>query len=257
MKHKALKPGLVFQPWWILTPLEPTKAIVVSSSRSTTRYLSTSTTMPTSTQKRPRQDADSPGSLSESASLKRHRKNASTPSLQSSDRVTSPINSDSGTGTSTSSSSPGSSSDENSHDRPRASNLVYRRRARVRERREEAEEDDNTSSDESSSPESASSDVDSDSDTDEDDKSSSERETPLPRLPVLQKPQIHRVNRDPDLLARVSSFLPRMKAANDSLQRSIAEGRSADLRVDHVGEGYEGSYIEMVCCVLSASMLVS
>lgn len=203
--------------------------------------------MPTSTRKRVRQDVDSPGSLSKAAFPKRPRMGDQTPSLPSSDRITSPITSRTSSSSSSSSSS-GTSGNEGSHAPSRASDPIYRRRARARQPREEAEGD--TSSDESTSPESASSDVDTDTDDDEDDKKTSETEEVVPRLLALRKPQIHRVDRQPDLLERVSSFLPRMKAANDNLQQAIAAGRGDDMRVDNAGERNEGRYIEMVCCVL-------
>lgn len=171
---------------------------------------------------------------------------ANQPALQSSDRATSPITSR--TASMTSSSSPGTSDDErNGHMPARASGLTRQRNSQPQPRGADDDgDDDDTSSDESTSSESASSNEEHDEEENEEEE---ENDPSVPRLPAMQKPRIHRVDKQkqPDLLARVSSFLPRMKDANDSLQRDIAAGRASDVMVDDVGEGHEGRYIEMVC----------
>ncbi|RMJ24676.1 hypothetical protein PHISP_04440 [Aspergillus sp. HF37] len=192
--------------------------------------------MPASTQKRPRQYALSePGSPKRPRTITMGHSSPKQPALQSSDRATSPITSRTAT---SSSSSPGTSDDErNAHTPARASSLTRQRNTQPQPRGQG--EDDDISSDESTSSESASSDEERDEDEEE------ENDPSVPRLPAMQKPQIHRVDKQPGLLARVSSFLPRMKDANDSLQRDIAAGRASDVMVDDVGDGHEGRYIEM------------
>ncbi|KAL5366357.1 hypothetical protein BJX96DRAFT_160808 [Aspergillus floccosus] len=76
-------------------------------------------------------------------------------------------------------------------------------------------------------------------------KSDDGRDQALPRIPARQKPRIHHVKRDGDLLARISAFLPQMKNANDALQREIEAGRAKELRLDEVDDQDEGQYIEM------------
>jgi hypothetical protein len=169
---------------------------------------------------------------------------ANQPALQSSDRATSPITSR--TASMTSSSSPGTSDDErNGHMPARASGLTRQRNSQPQPRGAD-DDDDDTSSDESTSSESASSGEERDGEENEEEE---ENDPSVPRVPATQKPRIHRVDKQkqPDLLARVSSFLPRMKDANDSLQRDIAAGRASDVMVDDVDDEHEGRYIEMVC----------
>ncbi|PYH46342.1 NOPCHAP1/New4 family protein [Aspergillus saccharolyticus JOP 1030-1] len=78
----------------------------------------------------------------------------------------------------------------------------------------------------------------------------------IPRIPAIPKPNIRRVQQSPDLLSRLSAFLPQMKTANEQLEREIAAGRAKDIRLDDVmdvgeedeEEGQEGDgkqYIEM------------
>ncbi|RHZ71835.1 hypothetical protein CDV55_108628 [Aspergillus turcosus] len=67
----------------------------------------------------------------------------------------------------------------------------------------------------------------------------------LPRISAQQKPRIHRMAKEPDLLSRLSAFLPKMKSANEDLEREIAAGRGKDLQLDEVENQEEGQYIEM------------
>lgn len=77
-------------------------------------------------------------------------------------------------------------------------------------------------------------------------KSDDGRDQALPRIPARQKPRIQHVERDGNLLARISAFLPQMKNANDELQREIEAGRAKEIRLDEVDDQNEGQYIEMV-----------
>lgn len=52
------------------------------------------------------------------------------------------------------------------------------------------------------------------------------------------------MTKEPDLLSRLSAFLPKLKSANEDLQREIAAGRGKDLQLDEVDQE-EGQYIEM------------
>ncbi|PYI16687.1 hypothetical protein BO99DRAFT_216811 [Aspergillus violaceofuscus CBS 115571] len=91
-------------------------------------------------------------------------------------------------------------------------------------------------------------------------------DTTIPRIPALPKPNIHRVQQTPDLLSRLSAFLPQMKTANEQLERDIAAGRAKDIRLDDAmdedededeGEGEDDGqadgkrYIEMVGYIFS------
>lgn len=72
-------------------------------------------------------------------------------------------------------------------------------------------------------------------------------EAAIEYVPARAKPRIHRVQTDSGILSRVSSFLPKLKAANEDLQRDIAAGRAKDVVMDDVDEEQgEGQYIEMV-----------
>lgn len=50
---------------------------------------------------------------------------------------------------------------------------------------------------------------------------------------------------DSELLSRLNAFLPKMKNANEDLQKEIEAGRVGDLVLDNADEGGE-QYIEMV-----------
>ncbi|KAF7113618.1 hypothetical protein CNMCM5793_002974 [Aspergillus hiratsukae] len=67
----------------------------------------------------------------------------------------------------------------------------------------------------------------------------------LPRISAQQKPRIHRMAKEPGLLSRLSAFLPKMKSANEDLEREIAAGRGKDLQLDEEENQEEGQYIEM------------
>ncbi|KAJ5082577.1 hypothetical protein N7532_011620 [Penicillium argentinense] len=66
----------------------------------------------------------------------------------------------------------------------------------------------------------------------------------IPNVPGRPKPQIHRMEGGSDLMARLSAFLPKMKEANEDLEKEIAAGRGSDLLLDAV-EGDGKDYIEM------------
>lgn len=70
----------------------------------------------------------------------------------------------------------------------------------------------------------------------------------IPSVPGRPKPQIHRVEGGSDLLSRISTFLPKMKDANESLEREIAAGRGKSMILDEVDDEDGKDYIEMVCC---------
>ncbi|KAJ5832163.1 hypothetical protein N7474_000474 [Penicillium riverlandense] len=57
-------------------------------------------------------------------------------------------------------------------------------------------------------------------------------EPQLPNITGRPKPQIRRMDGDSGLLSRLSSFLPQMKDANESLQKDIAAGRAGDVVLD-------------------------
>jgi hypothetical protein len=70
----------------------------------------------------------------------------------------------------------------------------------------------------------------------------------LPHIGGRPKPRIHRMKGDSELLSRLNAFLPKMKSANEDLQKEIEAGRAGDLVLDNADEGGE-QYIEMVCFV--------
>lgn len=67
----------------------------------------------------------------------------------------------------------------------------------------------------------------------------------LPHVAGRPKPRIHRMKGDSELLSRISAFLPKMKVANEDLQRRVAAGQAEDLVLDNATESGE-QYIEMV-----------
>lgn len=113
----------------------------------------------------------------------------------------------------------------------------------------EEEETSSLGEDETSS-DSSSSESDGNDDADEDNGAES-AETPIPYVPGRPKPRIYRVNQDSDILSRVSSFLPKLRSANEALQREIDAGRAKDVKLDEVDGDEEGQYIEMVSDGLS------
>ena len=70
--------------------------------------------------------------------------------------------------------------------------------------------------------------------------------TSIPNVPRHQKPNIQRMEGGSDLLARLSAFLPKMKDANESLEKQIAAGHGQDIIMDSVDETDGKDYIEMV-----------
>ncbi|KOC13712.1 hypothetical protein AFLA70_73g004030 [Aspergillus flavus AF70] len=109
---------------------------------------------------------------------------------------------------------------------------------------DDSDDDDYTSSSGSDSDEDDVVDDEEDA-QDRDVKSDNGSDHSLPRIPAPQKPQIHRIEKNPDLLSRLSAFLPQMKSANDKLQQEIEAGRGKDLRLDEVDDEADGQFIEM------------
>ncbi|GAB1196465.1 hypothetical protein APSETT444_005736 [Aspergillus pseudonomiae] len=108
----------------------------------------------------------------------------------------------------------------------------------------DSDDDDYTSSSGSDSDEDDEVDAE-EEDQDHDVKSDNGSDHTLPRIPAPQKPQIHRIDKNSDILSRLSAFLPQMKSANDKLQQEIEAGRGKDLRLDEVDDQTDGQYIEM------------
>ncbi|KAE8352326.1 hypothetical protein BDV28DRAFT_135286 [Aspergillus coremiiformis] len=117
--------------------------------------------------------------------------------------------------------------------------------ARISAEQDESDSDDYTSSSGSDSEEDDDNDNDNDDNHEHDVKSDNGSDHSIPHLPARQKPQIHRIEKNPDLVSRLSAFLPQMKNANDELQREIEAGRAKDLRLDEVDDQIDGQYIEM------------
>ncbi|KAJ5578164.1 uncharacterized protein N7459_007128 [Penicillium hispanicum] len=67
----------------------------------------------------------------------------------------------------------------------------------------------------------------------------------IPNVSARQKPRIQRIEGGSDLMARLSAFLPKMKDANESLEKEIAAGRGQDVMLDSVNEADGKDYIEM------------
>lgn len=196
-----------------------------------------------SSQKRSRQDDDQEN-LPDNTLPKRPRMNN-----PSSEPTAAPISSRNQATSPSSSSSAETNGKNANHDRARTSNTQYPHRfiARQRNTQESSDATSPSSSEESTSSEGTSSDEDDDPDSDEDaNVNGSDGEPSLPQIPGRQKPRIHRVEKNSDILSRVSAFLPQMKDANESLEREIAAGRGKDLRLDDVDDEHEGRYIEMV-----------
>lgn len=114
-----------------------------------------------------------------------------------------------------------------------------------------SDDDDPTSSSGTSSSESES---ESEQSSEEDDESvhhetgttTTADTTSIPNVSSRRKPNIHRTQGGSDLLARLSAFLPKMKNANESLEKEIAAGRGQDVILDSVDEADGKDYIEMV-----------
>ncbi|PYI08633.1 hypothetical protein BO78DRAFT_459710 [Aspergillus sclerotiicarbonarius CBS 121057] len=124
---------------------------------------------------------------------------------------------------------------------PAASAHHLRHTANSTSKDSEEDEDDYTSS-------SGSSDSESDEDDEPNTNGNPESKPPsddIPRIPSIPKPRIHRIEKNPDLLSRLSSFLPQMKTANEHLEQEIAAGRAKDVQMDDLDDDEEGQYIEM------------
>ncbi|KAJ5917605.1 hypothetical protein N7466_011159 [Penicillium verhagenii] len=63
----------------------------------------------------------------------------------------------------------------------------------------------------------------------------------IPNISGRPKPQIQKMKGNSELLARLSAFLPKMKSANEDLEKEIAAGK--DVVMDEVDENKD--YIEM------------
>ncbi|KAJ5166890.1 uncharacterized protein N7482_005671 [Penicillium canariense] len=116
------------------------------------------------------------------------------------------------------------------------------------ERRALSSDDDPTSSSGSSSSESESEGEDSE---DSDEAMHDENDAPVPapapsvsNIAGRPKPNIQRMERGSDILSRLSTFLPKMKDANEDLEREIAAGRGQDMVLDAVEDDGK-DYIEM------------
>ncbi|KAJ5960636.1 uncharacterized protein N7479_007786 [Penicillium vulpinum] len=66
----------------------------------------------------------------------------------------------------------------------------------------------------------------------------------LPHIAGRPKPRIHRMKGDSEILSRLTAFLPKIKDANEDLQRQIEAGKAGDLVLDNADEN-GGQYIEM------------
>ena len=78
---------------------------------------------------------------------------------------------------------------------------------------------------------------------------SSSNTSSMPHVHGRPKPRIQKMDANSDLMARLSAFLPKMKTANEDLEKEIAEGRGKDVVLDDVDDGKD--YIEMVSCMQS------
>lgn len=112
-------------------------------------------------------------------------------------------------------------------------------------------EDDESSTEPTSSSGSS---IDSSSDDDDEQENHHEEEKEgkedIHTVPSPMKPRIHRIEKNNNILNRITAFLPQMKNANEDLQRELAAGRGRDMQLDEAGEDEEGEgegrYIEMV-----------
>ncbi|KAJ5658412.1 uncharacterized protein N7484_002061 [Penicillium longicatenatum] len=72
-------------------------------------------------------------------------------------------------------------------------------------------------------------------------KATSANKSSIPNVSGRPKPQIHKMQGNSELLARLSAFLPQMKSANEELEKDIAAGK--DVVMDDEDENKD--YIEM------------
>lgn len=124
-----------------------------------------------------------------------------------------------------------------------------------------SDDDDETSSDDPTSSSGSDSSIESSDDSEEEEneqeaenqeEQEQEDNGTIPSIPVRQKPRIHRIEKNNDILSRLTAFLPQMKSANEDLERELAAGRGKELQVDDADEEGEERYIEMVrwVCIL-------
>ena len=125
---------------------------------------------------------------------------------------------------------------------------------------EDEDEDDETSTDpsssDSSSVDSSSEDEDDDEQEQEQNPQNQEENNAIPSLQPRQKPRIHRVEKNNDILSRITAFLPQMKTANEELERELAAGRGKEVQLDDADEQDDGRYIEMVCFTITICYFV-
>jgi hypothetical protein len=114
------------------------------------------------------------------------------------------------------------------------------------------DEDEHTSEDETSSSGSLSSASSAESESEdeliaEEDSSHEQEHEGIAYVPGRPRPRIQRIQGldQSDLMSRLSSFLPQLRAANEGLEREIVSGNASDVRMDDVQDGDE-QYIEMV-----------
>ncbi|KAJ5717125.1 hypothetical protein N7488_002771 [Penicillium malachiteum] len=72
---------------------------------------------------------------------------------------------------------------------------------------------------------------------------SSATSSSIPHVQGRPKPRIRKMEGNSELLARLSAFLPKMKSANEDLEKEIAAGRGKDVVLDEVDD--DKDYIEM------------
>lgn len=121
-----------------------------------------------------------------------------------------------------------------------------------------ASDDDPTSSSGSSSSESESEEESEDEDEEMHDEPETSRPTQASSIPHVAgrpKPNIHRMEGGSDLLSRLSSFLPKMKNANEDLEKEIAAGRGQEMILDSVDDDGK-DYIEMVRGITSSASIL-
>ncbi|KAF3483199.1 uncharacterized protein GIQ15_02523 [Arthroderma uncinatum] len=108
---------------------------------------------------------------------------------------------------------------------------------------EPVESESESESDSSSSSSSSSADSGSESEAEVDDASSDDEQMHDQSARVPSRPSTN-VPINSALRARLASFIPSLKAANEDLERDIAAGKAMGLEVDSEEEG-QGQYIEM------------
>ncbi|KAJ5291379.1 hypothetical protein N7478_000630 [Penicillium angulare] len=109
------------------------------------------------------------------------------------------------------------------------------------------DEDSDPTSSSGSSSDSSSEDDSSDDEQEnihhENQATSSSNTSSIPNLSGRPKPRIRKMEGNSELLSRLSAFLPKMKSANEDLEKEIAAGRGKDVVLDEVEDNKD--YIEM------------